>query len=170
MLSRMFYSHFKSTVKKPIRPLAYEPLKSIAKKDIRPLANESQISIPKKAIRPSAYQSQKSVPKKAIRPSAYASQKLTGTNKRPPASSSASQKRAEPGKRSLAFDSEKRAGSEKRAKTEIGMMKKQPPLISVEKEDLVGSVLESDAAHWRRHGGGPSASTCGRLSFVQSAF
>ena len=65
MLSRMFYSHFQSISKKPIRPLTYELQKSIAKKDIRPSANESQMSIPKKAIRPSAYQSQKSVPKKA---------------------------------------------------------------------------------------------------------
>ena len=158
-MSRMFYSHFKSS----IRPFAYELQKSIAKKDLRPSAHESQKSTPKKPIRPSAYESQKSVPKKAIRPPAYASQKRAGTKKRPPASSSAPQKRAEPQKRSLAL-----AGSEKRAKTENGMMKRPSPLISVQEEDLVGSVHQSDAAHWKRHGEDPSASTCGRCFYIRN--
>ena len=145
MLSRIFYSHLKSISKKSIRPSAYELSKSIAKKDIRPSAHESQ--------------------KKAIRPSAYASQKRAGSNKRPSASSSASQKRAKPEKRLLAMDSEKRAGSEKRAKTVVGV---GSPLISVQEEDLAGSVHESDAAHWMRHGEDPSASTCGRCLHIRN--
>ena len=96
-------------------------------------------SISKKSIRPSAYESQKSRPTKTIR-----------------------QKRAE-NNRSLALDSEKRAGSEKRAKTFVGV---GSPLISVQEEDLVGSVHESDAAHWKRHGEDPSASTCGRCIYI----
>ena len=48
MLSRMFYSHFKSVPKKSIRPLVNELHKSIANKlkDTRPSAYESQKSIP----------------------------------------------------------------------------------------------------------------------------
>ena len=160
-MSRMFYSHFKSIPKKSIRPLANELQKSIAKKlkDIRPSAYESQKSIPKKA-RPLAYESQKSVSKKARRPLAYASHKCAETNKRPPASSSATQKRAETKKRSLALDSEKRAGSEA-----VGS---GSPLISVQEDDLVGSVHESDAAHWKRHRGDPSSSTCGRCLYIRN--
>ena len=163
MLSRIFGTH------------AY----SMPKKSIRPLADKLQTSIAKKEIRPLAYESQKSIRKKAIRPLAYASQKRAETNTRPSASSSASQKRAETKKRPLALDSEKRAGSEKRAKTEKaritslpsfsnGKVKKQSPFISVQDEALVGSVHESDAVHWMRHGEDPSSSTCGRCLYIRN--
>ena len=161
MLSRIFGTHYKSIPKKSIRPLSYELQTSIAKKEIRPLA----------------YESQKLIRKKAIRPLAYASKKRAETNTRPSASSSASQKRAETKKRPLALDSEKRAGSEKRAKTgkaritslpSFSNVKKQSPLISVQDEDLVGSVHESDAVHWMRHGEDPSSSTCGRCLYIRN--
>ena len=133
----------------------------------------------KKSIRPLAYESQTSIRKKAIRPLAYASQKLAETNVRPSALSAASHQRAETKKRPLALDSEKRACSEKRAKTEKaritslpsfsnGKVKKQSPLFSVQDEDLVGSVHESDAAHWMRHGEDPSSRQCGRCLYIRN--
>ena len=35
-------------------------------------------------------------------------------------------------------------------------------------EDLVGSVHESDAVHWMRHGEDPSSSTCGRCLYIRN--
>ena len=95
----------------------------------------------------------KSIPKKKVRPLAF---------------DSASEKRAETKKRPLAFDSEKRAGSEKRAKTKKAMITMASNGKTNKVEDLVGSVHESDFAHWMRHGDEPSSSTCGRCTFLRN--
>ena len=73
-----------------------------------------------------------------------------------------------PKKRPLALDSEKRACSEKRAKTEKARITSLPSFLTVQDADLVGTVEESDFAHRIRHGEGLVSRKCARCFYIRS--
>jgi hypothetical protein len=115
---------------------------------------------PTKSVRPLAHVAQKSTPKKSVRPLAYVAKKPI-------------EKEAKIEKRPLALDPKTRAG--KRAKLDKGRMnwvnvkmKTQSPIIPFKDEGELGSVHESDVAHWERHSEDPSSSTCCRCIYIQN--
>ena len=87
-------------------------------------------------------------------------EKVAETRKRPRALSITPKKVADTKQRLLALHPRVRAETKKVWITS--------PVLSDPEEELLGSVHESDAAHWKRHCGEPSSSTCCRCLYIRN--